>query len=575
MPNHSPRRAARTSLATGLAVVVASAVTLPVGQLRAQDSALARALDLEQAGKSREATVAYRAALSATNAAAVMLGLERVYSELGQADSLVPVLDSALRTLPRNPVLRSIQLRTLRSLGRDEAARAAFERWLRASPGDAAPYREYARLLMQDGRVTSADSVLQRAQRAFRGGREFAIEVAQLRASMGMWEPAARSWRDALIESPYLVQAAVYSLAPAPDAARDPIRRTLLTAPVVPGARRILAILELGWGAPRAGWAALRELPPGDSTAAAWAEFAEAAEAAEAWLSARDALAAVHVYKRSPKVAARAASDALAGGDAASALALADEAAALLDSSTAAREVLPLQVRALTALGRATDAERAVASYAAALDPEARSQLMRSIAWGWVRAGDVARARAALAAAGATDEEETEGWLAFYEGNLEAARGTLRRSEESSPDQVTALAVLARTRAERAPALGGAFLALAQGDTARAALSLADAAAELPDAASLLIATAARLHAARKDDAKAIALWETIVAHYPDAPEAAEADLEWARALRRRGANAEAIARLEHLILTYPQSALVPQARRELELARGAIPGAA
>jgi hypothetical protein len=33
------------------------------------------------------------------------------------------------------------------------------------------------------------------------------------------------------------------------------------------------------------------------------------------------------------------------------------------------------------------------------------------------------------------------------------------------------------------------------------------------------------------------------------------------------------VARLEHLILTYPQSALIPQARRELELARNGIPG--
>jgi len=570
MPNRS-----RASLRLSVPSVALALALFAPAAIRAQDSALGRALDLEQAGRSREAAAAYRSALTPGNAAAALLGLERVYAELGWTDSLVPVLDSAIRSLPRNPVLRTIQLRTLRSLGRDEAARTAFERWLRAAPGDAAPYREYARLLMQDGRVTTADSVLQRAQRAFRGGREFAIEVAQLRASMGMWEPAARSWRDALIESPYLVQAAVYSLAPAPEAARAPIRTALLAPPVLPGARRILAALELQWGAARAGWAALRELPPGDSTAAAWSEFADAAESAEEWLTARDALAAVHGYKRSPKVAGRAASDALAGGDATSALALAAEAAALLDSSTAAREVLPLQVRALTALGRAPEAEQTVAAYAAALDSEARAQLMRSIAWGWVRAGDVARARAALAAAGADDEGETEGWLAFYDGDLATARTTLRRSEQSSPDQVTALAVLARTRAERSTALGTAFLALAQGDTTRATAALTAAAGELADAAPLLIATAARLHAARKDDAKAIALWESIVTQHADSPEAAEADLEWARVLRRRGATAEAIARLEHLILTYPQSALVPQARRELELARGSVPGAA
>ncbi|HMU61855.1 MAG TPA: hypothetical protein PKA66_08740, partial [Gemmatimonadales bacterium] len=39
--------------------------------------------------------------------------------------------------------------------------------------------------------------------------------------------------------------------------------------------------------------------------------------------------------------------------------------------------------------------------------------------------------------------------------------------------------------------------------------------------------------------------------------------------LDRRG---EAVALLEHLILTYPGSAAVPQARRVLDAARGGIP---
>jgi predicted Zn-dependent protease len=34
----------------------------------------------------------------------------------------------------------------------------------------------------------------------------------------------------------------------------------------------------------------------------------------------------------------------------------------------------------------------------------------------------------------------------------------------------------------------------------------------------------------------------------------------------------EAVDLLEHLILTYPQSALVPQARRKLDEAKGAVP---
>ena len=52
----------------------------------------------------------------------------------------------------------------------------------------------------------------------------------------------------------------------------------------------------------------------------------------------------------------------------------------------------------------------------------------------------------------------------------------------------------------------------------------------------------------------------------------AAAELAWARLLRRRGEAAAAVQHLEHLILTYPESAVVPQARRELDQAKGAIP---
>ena len=98
------------------------------------------------------------------------------------------------------------------------------------------------------------------------------------------------------------------------------------------------------------------------------------------------------------------------------------------------------------------------------------------------------------------------------------------------------------------------------------------AAPSLSDAGSLLIATSARLYTAHGDAPQAIAAWKTIVDSLPQSPEAPEADLEWARILRRSKQTPAAIQRLEHLILTYPESALVPQARRELELAQQSVP---
>ena len=49
-------------------------------------------------------------------------------------------------------------------------------------------------------------------------------------------------------------------------------------------------------------------------------------------------------------------------------------------------------------------------------------------------------------------------------------------------------------------------------------------------------------------------------------------DSTWYCPAARTGRSAEAIPHLEHLILTYPNSAFVPEARRVLERAKGVIP---
>ncbi|HEX5634909.1 MAG TPA: tetratricopeptide repeat protein, partial [Gemmatimonadales bacterium] len=58
-----------------------------------------------------------------------------------------------------------------------------------------------------------------------------------------------------------------------------------------------------------------------------------------------------------------------------------------------------------------------------------------------------------------------------------------------------------------------------------------------------------------------------------DGAAAPAAMLELGRLLARSGRGTDAVAVLEQLILDHPQSALVPQARRALDEARGAVPG--
>jgi tetratricopeptide (TPR) repeat protein len=550
------------------------------GRLEAQQTAdtltFYRALELEGAGKYREAAPLFRAALRVGSPVNGLLGLERVYAELGWADSLLVVVESLVVKHPREESIRSVQLRTLQALGREADIERAVEHWAKEAPGDPAPYREHARLLLQRGRAAAAARVIERARQAVGSAQDLQLEVAQVRAAMGQWEASAEAWRGALARAAYLEQAAVYALVPTPAARRDSVRRIFLAPPVHAAARLALAGLEASWGSPREGWLALRDLPVDSVSAAAWVEFGERAERDERWPLARDAFVAALRWRRTPEAALRAANAALNAGDAQSVLVLAPLSAAGSDTARLARSYVPLHVRALATLGRAAEAERLAARYDRWLTPGQRSAMTRAVAFGWVRAGQTARARAALSAAGAEgDSSDAAGWLALYDGDLKTARGLLRSGTESSPELALAMGLVARVRADSAPIVGQAFLALARGDSALAARRFAEAAPRTSEAASLLLLVAARLHAARGEDAEALALWRRVADGYATTPEAPEAELEWARVLIKRGELAAGVARLEHMILTYPQSALVPQARRELEAARRGIPDAA
>jgi hypothetical protein len=120
---------------------------------------------------------------------------------------------------------------------------------------------------------------------------------------------------------------------------------------------------------------------------------------------------------------------------------------------------------------------------------------------------------------------------------------------------------------------------LAQGDSMRAITSLRLAAGHLeteeggagrPDI--LLVAGRVAGRLGPEQQRAALALFDEVVRTGGQGAAAPAAELEWARLLVRQGQSGDAIQHLEHLILSYPGSAVVPEARRELERAKGAIP---
>lgn len=554
------------------AVVVGSAALAAPRAAGAQASAgvlVSRALEAETAGRHGEAVIAWRAAIAGGAVLPGVLGLERVFSMLGTEADLLAPLDTLIPLFPTEAGLRSAQLRTLVTVGRDAEAAAAFRAWRDTRPDDVVPYREFARVLLFHDRAASADTVLREAVQALGATRALLLELAQLRAALGRWREAADAWRETMRDQAYFEQAAIFSLGPAPVEARDSVRAALL-APTAPlAAAQVLAVLEIGWGAPRAGWLLLAERAPSDSVLGVWRAFAEEAERAQAWATLRDALAAIHRAQPDAQTAVRAAQAALRAHDPVGALDLVRASGA----PPADEEVVGLELEALARLGRGAEAEAVLDRAAPRLGERATRSLKRTVAWAWVRAGDVERARVALRDAPLDAEDAVSGWLALYDGDLVKARTGLRRAEAFGADAVGALALLSRTEAARAPAIGAAYLALARGDTARAARTFVDAAGQQADAASLLLAIAARLESARGADALAAPQWERIVAEFAQSPEAPEALLEMGRAAVRRGDRALAQRRFETLILQYPESALVPQARRALDVVTGATRG--
>lgn len=575
------RRAAGSALARLVrrgAALLAFAASPAAGaalfaQAPADTMAFYKALDLEAAGKYKDAVPLFRTAMKTSAGVNALLGLERAYAELGWSDSLIAPLDTLIAANPKEETYRMVQLRTLESLGRDAQLRAMFDKWVRDLPTSPSPYREYARILLSKNRASAADSVITRARQTLGTTKDLQLEIAQARAAQGQWVESAQAWRLALRDAEYLSQAAAYALTPTPSAARAQVRETFLAPPAEVPARRAMAELEMSWGSPSDGWNALRGLPPDSAAAEAWAEFAQRAEAEERWSIAREALESALRVRRTPEVALRAGTAAMNAGDPGAALRLAPLSDAAGDSAKIAKAYLPLHARALAALGRPAEAERLVAQYDRFVSPGAHNSLVRTIAWGWVRTGNMSRARAALATTGAEgDSSDAAGWLALYEGNLKTARGLLRGGTESSPELALALGVVARIKADSAPLIGKAFLALARNDSAAAVQQFMQAAEGTPAARSILLFTAAQILASRGQAADAVVLWKRIIDADKDTPEAPQAELEWAKQLRRTGDNAGASSHLEHLILAYPQSALVPQARRELELAKSAIP---
>jgi len=581
-------RSIRSVLGAGALLVAAAAVPARA----AGQEVLLRAMDLEEAGAWPEAGALYRQVLSEdpTNAGA-LLGLERVYIQPAQRDTVLACAERAIAADRTAGAAYTVELRVLRGLGRDSLAARVLERWVAADSLSPTPWREWARISFRAGRVADARDAVQLARERLHDATALAPEMAQVDVAGGDWNGAAGEWRAAVTAQPVYADAASFSLRPAPAASREAVVRALTASGPGQGTgRRVAADLLLGWSDPGRAWALLRDaLPAADSQRAVvlrtFAERARALDGPSAQRAAGEAydlLAAASAPEDAGPLRIESARAYAAAGDTADAGRVLRSLAGDPGAGPEARsEAAGAMVEMLARQGKPEEAERALA--AAALPGSEHERLERVIARGWLRLGALDRAALAVAADSSLAGDEVRGWVALYRGQLGEAKRLLRGAGASvgeraeAPERADAAALLDAVRRDSLPALGAALLLAARGDSLRASRALVAVARGLAGAGAeaepAVLAWAARLAAAGGDSAGAEALWSEVAVRYASSDAAPGAELALSRSLARRGDVKTAVERLEAMILAHPGSALVPEARRELDRLRGQVPG--
>lgn len=581
------RRGSRPGTTLGIALLVC-AVPLRAG--RAQ--AIGQGFVLERQGHPGQAAALYEGILRAEPAnVPALLGLERVYPALGRVSALVPLVERAMAA-DSSPPIRALAVRTFTLLHQDDSAQTVVRRWAAAHPGDPAPWREWGIALADRGRFDAAHDVLLEGRRVLGAPDALAVELSELGQRTGDWRAAAAEWGRAVAGQSGRIPTAVSELEEAPLDQHAEVTRALTTPPASVEARQVAAELLAGWGDGARAWETLEPTlePPTPQTAATLRAFAERArgDAPE--------------MRRAYGLALARLGDLLPGPLAARSRAQAVRALLDAEDRVAAREVLAklagdpaappdAQVLAETALvetlidaGRLDSAATALDRLAS--DPRAggeqRRRLRHALAQGWIRAGQLDRAEEALGADSSVEGAALRGWLQLYRGDLRSALELFRTAgpyagdRESATARTGMLALLEQVDADNSPELGAALLTLARGDSAAALTALQRAADRLPGTrgrpAVLLLAGQVAMALGGGREGTAAALFAEAVRTGGDGAAAPAAELAWARLLRRQGKATDAIAHLEHLILTYPGSAVVPEARRDLERAKGAIP---
>ena len=546
----------------------------------------ARAFDLERRGLHSQAAELYRSILtSRPHDLGALLGLERSLAPQGKVAEMVVDLRRATAGGEPSAALNGLAVRVYTAAGQADSAKSAVDRWAAVEPKSEGPYQEWgsAALTARDRAQAKAAYQLGRSRL---GADVLAGEIAQLATIEADYPTAVREWLVAIAKVPGYRASAVSLLSQVPVQARPGVLRYLEQARS-PAAERVAAVLTIRWGDPVGGIRRLERAIPvlRDQTVEAIQEGLDelrGQNGREVGMARGIGLEILgsRVSTQSTRYLLDAAQAYADAGDQGSARRMLGKLASDTKASpTMAASATSTLVTVLVAEGKLEEATKQYQQLKQVLAAEERQQLELRVAEGWIRQGKLDRAEQMVAQDSTIEGFALRGRIRLYLGDLGEASTLMRfagpfaGAREAAVSRTAALALIQVIDDDSVPALGSALLKLERRDSVGASEDLEKVAAGFaPDrggAETLLLA--ARIRAGLSDKPAAERLFQR-VADLKIPAAAAAAELELARLMVEGSRKALAMETLEHLLITYPTSAVAPQARRLLDVAKGAVP---
>lgn len=573
-----------------LSLSMALCVAAVQGQRTPVTGPLAIGLSAERRGDLKQAAEYFFLALEQlpTDGQAI-LGMSRVLPALERRAELVPLLARALAIDSTNITFHSLAVRTFSLLGQVDSARHHVERWAQLAEGEEDPYREWAQSALEARDRQAAKLALETGRRRIAHPAALAPELAQLRQAEGDFAGATEEWIRAVTNAPIYRASAILMLGDLLPPNRNVVLATLGASSEVE-ARRLRGLLLTRWGQPEDGVAMLAEVVPEDPDGAVTMlrmvfdqlkgrsdPAAQRARASALELQAERESGVTRV--RTLMDAARAWADAGREQEARRLLArVASDPDAPAGLATTASSAL---LGVLLAEGKPAEAEALLLTLRPTQTMDDRDRDARRVAMAWARSGDIGRGEKLLDADSSVAGFAMRGVLRAFAGDMGTASvwlelaGPYDDEREHAVERVRLLTLLQAVDRDTFPELGAALLTLERGDTVRAVGELSRLSPTLePGGASALRLLAGELALARADTTQALQLF--VAADTSEAPASAPAArFVRARVLAARGRTAEAQAILEEIIIDFPDSAVVPAARRFRDALRGAVPSGA